>query len=91
MMMSVKKHLKLLNWIKNMITIYGKPNCPQCVSAKSLCESKSQEYEYKEIGKDLTVEELREICPVEIRSVPQIFKDGEYVGGYNELKEKLSC
>ncbi|ATW58325.1 glutaredoxin family protein [Pseudomonas phage ventosus] len=41
-----------------MITIYGKTNCPSCVTAKALLDSKSIGYEYKQLDKDYTVDDL---------------------------------
>tara|TARA_B100000085_G_scaffold189657_1_gene173542 strand:+ start:123 stop:344 length:222 start_codon:yes stop_codon:yes gene_type:complete len=72
-----------------MITIYGKPRCPFCDRAKALCEQKGLEYEYKMLDADYTAEELFEKVP-SARTFPQIFIDGESIGGYQQLEEKLS-
>jgi len=70
-----------------MIEIYGKPACPFCDKAKTLCEMKGLEYTYKSLGTDYTKEELLECFP-NARTVPQIKVDGECIGGYTELAAK---
>ena len=72
-----------------MITVYSKNNCPFCDRAKALLESKGIPYEERKIGDGYTKEELLEAVPT-ARSVPQIFLDNEYVGGFNELRTKLT-
>lgn len=67
-----------------MILIYGKPQCPFCEKAKSLCEMRGFDYEYKSMGTDFTREELIETFPL-ARSVPQIVVNGTKIGGYEEL------
>lgn len=57
--------------------------------AKSICESRNVDYEYKTIGDGVSIEELKEMCPGEIRSVPQIFEDETYVGGFEQLRDRL--
>ena len=42
------------------IEIWGKPACPSCMKAKALCESREFQYEYKELGKDFSREEVFE-------------------------------
>jgi glutaredoxin len=50
---------------------------------------KGIEYEVRNISHDWTREQLLESVPT-ARSVPQIFLDDEYVGGFNELRKKLN-
>ena len=54
-----------------MITIWGKPACPSCMKAKATCESRQLQYEYKELGKDFTREQVFEKFPG-ARTFPQI-------------------
>jgi glutaredoxin len=68
--------------------VWSKPNCPNCVKAKSLLETSGIEYSENKIGEDYTKEQLLEVVPG-ARSVPQIFLNGEYVGGYEELRLAL--
>jgi glutaredoxin len=69
--------------------VWSKENCPQCVQAKKLLDSKGITYEERKIGKDWTKEQLLESVPA-ARSVPQILdSDGQLIGGYNDLVEHL--
>jgi glutaredoxin len=69
--------------------IWSKYHCPYCDQAKALLNSKGIVFEEKKIGDGYTKEELLEAVPT-ARSVPQIFLDGELVGGFTELRKKLT-
>jgi glutaredoxin 3 len=69
--------------------VWTKPNCPNCDQAKALLKNKGIEYEERNIGIDWTKEQLLEAVPT-ARTVPQIFMGEEYVGGYTELRQKLT-
>ena len=68
--------------------VWSKEQCPYCVQAKKLLELKGIEYEERNIQKDWTKEQLLEAVPT-ARTLPQIFLDGEHVGGFQELKQRL--
>ena len=76
--------------------IYGTPICGFCRQAKALCEQKGFEYEYFDLNDLDQIEKdaLMEQAGVQFRSVPQIFEVAgtmtEYLGGFNELKQRLS-
>ena len=69
--------------------VWSKYHCTFCDQAKALLESKGIPYEERKIGDGFTREELLEAVPT-ARTVPQIFLNDEYVGGFNELKTKLT-
>ena len=69
--------------------IWSRYHCPYCDQAKALLTSKGIQFEEKKIGDGYTKEELLEAVP-NARSVPQIFLDGELVGGFTELRKKLT-
>jgi glutaredoxin len=69
--------------------LWSKYACPYCDQAKALLTSKGIQFEEKKIGDGYTKEELLEAVPT-ARSVPQIFLDGELVGGFTELRKKLT-
>lgn len=69
--------------------VWSKYNCPFCDQAKKLLESKGIQYEERKIGDGWTKEDLLEAVPT-ARTVPQIFMDGELVGGFTELRTKLT-
>lgn len=68
--------------------VYSKDFCGFCDRAKRLLEMKGIKYEERKIGHGWTKEQLLEHVPT-ARTVPQIFLDGLYVGGYDELKKKF--
>jgi glutaredoxin len=53
--------------------------------AKTLLKNKGIEFEERVIGVDWTREQLLESIP-QARTVPQIILNGEYIGGYDQLK-----
>ncbi len=68
--------------------VWSQSNCPACSQAKALLDSRGIEYEVKMLGENATKQELMEAVPT-ARSVPQIFLNGEYVGGLSELRNVL--
>jgi glutaredoxin 3 len=70
-------------------TVWSKDMCSYCEQAKQLLTMKGIEFEERKIGKEWTKEQLLEAVP-NARTVPQIFLDSEYVGGYTELRQKLT-
>lgn len=70
----------------NRIELYSKQWCPYCNKAKALLASKG--LGYHEI--DITADETREREMVERsgrQTVPQVFIDGQPVGGYDDLSQ----
>jgi glutaredoxin 3 len=64
------------------ILVYTKDNCPYCTKAKMFLAKKNLSYSEKKVGVDLTSEEYRS----KINStVPAIFIDGNFIGGYDDL------
>jgi glutaredoxin len=69
--------------------VWSKPNCPYCEQAKQLLTKKGMMFEVRTIdGQKWTREQLLEAVPT-ARTVPQIFIENEYIGGFTELKSKL--
>ena len=66
------------------IEIYSKGWCPFCSKAKSLLQSKQLDYAEIDITTDLAREQEM-IDRSGRRTVPQIFIDGDAVGGYDDL------
>jgi len=70
--------------------VWSKNNCPFCVQAKSLLKLKGIEFEERNIStKTWTKEQLLEAVP-DARTLPQIFLDDNYIGGFTELRTHLS-
>ena len=72
-----------------MYTIYSKPNCGVCLQAKQLLEMEELPFEYKQLGTHYSLDELMTLSP-NAKSFPQVFKDGECIGGFNNLVEYLN-
>jgi ribonucleoside-diphosphate reductase alpha chain len=71
----------------NRSIVYGKKNCPWCARAKEELELRGIPFDYidlEEIGKS-----AKEVTGRDVKSVPQIYVQGKYVGGYEALMEYL--
>jgi glutaredoxin len=68
--------------------VWSKDNCPYCDQAKALLKQKGIEIQERKIGHGYTREDLLEAVP-NARTVPQIFLDGNLIGGFTELKKHL--
>ena len=68
--------------------VWSKYQCPYCDQAKALLTQKGIQFEEKKIGDGYTKEDLLEAVP-SARTVPQIFLEGELIGGFTELKKHL--
>ena len=64
--------------------VWSKDFCGFCTKAKEALKKAGVNYEERVVGAGWTKEQLLEVVP-NARSVPQIFIDGNYIGGYNEL------
>jgi len=60
--------------------------CPYCDKAKALLTLKGIAFEERKLGAEWSKEQLLEAVPT-ARTVPQIFLEGEYVGGYDDLEK----
>lgn len=68
--------------------VYGRTNppCPYCDNLKTLLESKDIKYTYKDISDENNFEEF---CSFRLRTVPAVFKDDLYLGGFSEVKDLI--
>jgi len=69
-------------------TVWSKNACPFCDQAKNLLKSRGIEFEERNVSKDWTREQLLEAVPT-ARTLPQIFLDDAYIGGFTELRRHL--
>ena len=70
--------------------IYSTPICNFCKLAKNLLESKGIEFTEYQVGKDIDKDKLEEKVGNTVRTVPQIFVDDKYIGGYQELERWMA-
>jgi glutaredoxin-like protein len=66
------------------ISVITKPGCPFCARAKAMLADNEMEYEEIVLGQDATIRSVRAITGKD--TVPQVFIDGDYVGGSEELE-----
>ncbi|ASV44444.1 hypothetical protein PBI_SCTP2_429 [Salicola phage SCTP-2] len=64
--------------------IYGSTVCPYCKKAVNLIDREGHTYDYVNIQKN---DQAREYIKEELslRTVPQVFLNGERIGGYDDL------
>lgn len=66
------------------VEIYTSGSCFYCVAAKNFL--KQHGFSYEEMRIDADPAKYREmLARAQRRSVPQIFIDGEHIGGYDDL------
>lgn len=68
-----------------MYVILGKPACTYCKMVVDFLTVKGQQFEYRDILEDNEAKAMFDKTGA--RTVPQIFKDGECIGGFSELME----
>ena len=66
--------------------VWSKDQCPYCVQAKALLESRGIEYEERNIENGWDKDDLLAAVPT-ARTLPQVFLDDKLVGGFNELRK----
>lgn len=71
-----------------MITIYTKQGCLPCREAKKLLQEKGIEFFEIDLGQPEVLEEFRAAHPL-IKTAPAIFEDGEYIGSYSDLRDRV--
>ena len=67
------------------VEIFTGANCAYCVAAKTLLKSKGLDYQEFRIDLDPARREEMLVRSENRRTVPQIFINGEYVGGFDDL------
>ena len=69
----------------NKVEIFTGANCAYCVAAKNLLKAKGLDYEEFRIDQDSSRFQEMLQRSANRRTVPQIFINGEHVGGFDEL------
>lgn len=74
------------------VVIYGRlSGCKYCDRAKNICVMNNFDYSFTDLDTaGIDGAKLSEICGTPVRTVPQIFVDGEYIGGCTEFEEFLT-
>ena len=71
------------------VAIFTRPNCTYCVQAKTLLSELDIDYEELVLGRDYTDQTLRAVANAS--SFPQIFVDGQLIGGADDLQGWLQA
>jgi glutaredoxin 3 len=66
------------------VEIYTGSNCAYCVAAKNLLKQKGLDYEELRIDTDPAKRDEM-MARAKRRTIPQIFINGEHVGGFDDL------
>ena len=67
------------------IEIFTGPNCSYCTAAKKLLDERQMAFVEKDVSEAANMAEFRERLPRQ-KSLPQIFINGEHIGGYEDLR-----
>ncbi|RGP37413.1 glutaredoxin 3 [Pseudotabrizicola alkalilacus] len=67
------------------VEIYTTPSCPYCIAAKRLLDKKGVAYAETDVSRDPALRQAMTVRAGGSRTVPQIFIDGQHVGGCDDL------
>jgi len=70
------------------VSIFTKHGCPYCANAKEMLTEHGMAYEEINVGHDTNLRSVRAITGME--TVPQVFIDGDYIGGSEDLAQYFS-
>jgi len=82
------KHLDPASEFPHDVAVFSRDGCPFCVRAKGLLADAGIEFEELVLNQDYTDQTLRAVSTN--TSYPQVFIDGELIGGSDELATWLS-
>ena len=71
------------------VVVYSKSNCPNCTTAKRLLDSKGIGYQEFDVGTPDGLVIFQANVPTQARQLPQIFIQGQRVGGLAGLQAAL--
>ena len=67
------------------VEIYSTAICPYCMAAKNLLKQRGLEFTEIRIDQDVAKRDEMLARSQQRRTVPQIFVNGEHIGGYDDL------
>jgi glutaredoxin-like protein len=70
------------------VTVFSREGCPYCVRAKGMLDDAGIEYEELVLNRDFSESTIRAISGHS--TVPQVFIDGERIGGSEQLEKYLA-
>ena len=72
-----------------LVSLFTKVGCPFCAKAKAALKERGIDYEEIVLGKDVTTKSLRAVTGAQ--TVPQVFINGQLIGGSEALDEYLKA
>ncbi|HEY5717179.1 MAG TPA: glutathione peroxidase [Motiliproteus sp.] len=70
------------------ITLFARPGCGHCARAKALLQEKGLSYDEIQLGRDISHRGLFAVSGR--RTVPQVFINGQHIGGADDLAAHLN-
>jgi len=70
------------------IELFTGPGCGYCEAAKTLLKDHELAFVERDISDPEVLSEFRDQLP-RVKSIPQVFIDGEHIGGYEDLRLRL--
>ena len=70
--------------VPSAAVLFTRPGCPHCARARDLLADNGQSYEEIELGSGLSADTLQAVAGA--TSSPQVFIDGQHIGGADELE-----
>ena len=73
------------------IEMYGRDTCPFCRRARDLAQVLDVDYIYHDVEVDPSAQEQRQLLAEkhDHRTVPMVFVDGQFIGGYDDFAAKF--
>jgi glutaredoxin 3 len=71
------------------VEIFTGPGCAWCTRAKNLLNSRGIRFRERDVALPDVLDEFRARLP-RVRSIPQVFIDGQHVGGFEDLERALA-
>ncbi|KAL4110088.1 hypothetical protein PRIC1_001781 [Phytophthora ramorum] len=71
------------------ITVFTKSTCKFCLAAKDVMREREWQFDEVSVPSEISIQSLQQIVGQAVKTVPQIFLDGKYIGGYTEFVAHL--
>ena len=67
------------------VEVYTNKGCPSCVSVKQYLDRKGVNYTEKQLGKSEKVDVEVSVRTRGAKKIPQVFINGEWIGGFDDV------
>jgi glutaredoxin 1 len=76
-----------------MFVVFGRPGCPYCIKAQQLLRDRRADFQFYDLnstdGQSVYLSGYRTLVPSTHNTVPVVFWNKHFIGGYTELQQKL--